>query len=98
MYVRLAFAIAASVEPDILIIDEALAVGDAVFQHRCLRRIKELHELGTTVLFVSHDAAAVRALCSLAILFKAGRIIEDGTPSQVLNHYQTMVMEREETY
>lgn len=98
MYVRLAFAIAASAEPDILIIDEALAVGDAVFQHRCLRRIKELHELGTTVLFVSHDAAAVRALCSRAILLKAGRIIEDGTPSQVLNHYQKMVMEREETY
>jgi ABC-type polysaccharide/polyol phosphate transport system ATPase subunit len=98
MYVRLAFAIAASAEPDILIIDEALAVGDAVFQHRCLRRIKELHERGTTVLFVSHDAAAVRALCSRAILLKAGRVVEDGTPSQVLNHYQKMVMEREETY
>jgi ABC-type polysaccharide/polyol phosphate transport system ATPase subunit len=98
MYVRLAFAIAASADPDILIIDEALAVGDAVFQHRCLRRIKELHERGTTVLFVSHDAAAVRALCSRAILLKAGRIVEDGTPSQVLNHYQKMVMEREETY
>src|SRR5204863_7643038 len=63
MYVRLAFAIAASVEPDILIIDEALAVGDAVFQHRCLRRLKELRERGATILFVSHDTAAVRALC-----------------------------------
>jgi lipopolysaccharide transport system ATP-binding protein len=98
MYVRLAFAIAASVDPDILIIDEALAVGDAVFQHRCLRRIKELHERGTTVLFVSHDAAAVRALCSRAILLKAGRTVEDGTPNEVLNHYQKMVMEREKTY
>ncbi|HBB87961.1 MAG TPA: ABC transporter ATP-binding protein [Blastocatellia bacterium] len=98
MYVRLAFAIAASADPDILIIDEALAVGDAVFQHRCLRRIKELHERGTTVLFVSHDAAAVRALCSRAILLKGGRMIQDGTPSEVLNHYQKMVMEREETY
>jgi lipopolysaccharide transport system ATP-binding protein len=98
MYVRLAFAIAASADPDILIIDEALAVGDAVFQHRCLRRIKELHERGTTVLFVSHDAAAVRALCSRAILLRGGRMIEDGTPSEVLNHYQKMVMEREETY
>ncbi len=98
MYVRLAFAIAATVDPDILIIDEALAVGDAVFQHRCLRRIKDLHERGTTVLFVSHDAAAVRALCSRAILLKAGRLVEDGKPSEVLNHYQKMVMEREKTY
>src|SRR2546423_501856 len=94
MYVRLAFAIASSVEPDILIIDEALAVGDAVFQHRCLRRIKELHERGTTVLFVSHDAAAVRALCSRAILLNQGRVIADGAPANVLNHYQEIVMER----
>ena len=98
MYVRLAFAIAASVEPDILIIDEALAVGDAVFQHRCLRRIDELHERGATVLFVSHDAAAVRALCSRAILLKAGRIIADGKPVDVLNVYQKIVMEREQAY
>jgi ABC-type polysaccharide/polyol phosphate transport system ATPase subunit len=95
MYVRLAFAIAASVEPDILIIDEALAVGDAVFQHRCLRRINELHERGATVLFVSHDAAAVRALCSRAILMKAGSVIADGKPAEVLNVYQKIVMERE---
>src|ERR1051325_10963833 len=98
MYVRLAFAIAASVEPDILIIDEALAVGDAVFQHRCLRRIKELHARGATVLFVSHDAAAVRALCSRAILLKAGRIVIDGKPADVLNRYQKIIMEREEAY
>jgi ABC-type polysaccharide/polyol phosphate transport system ATPase subunit len=98
MYVRLAFAIASSVEPDILIIDEALAVGDAVFQHRCLRRIKDLHERGTTVLFVSHDAAAVRALCSRAILLNQGRMIADGAPADVLNHYQEIVMEREQAY
>ncbi len=98
MYVRLAFAIAASVEPDILIIDEALAVGDAVFQHRCLRRINELHERGGTVLFVSHDAAAVRALCSRAILLKAGSIVADGKPSEVLNVYQKIIMEREQSY
>ena len=98
MYVRLAFAIAASVEPDILIIDEALAVGDAVFQHRCLRRIKELHERGTTVLFVSHDVAAIRALCSRAILMSHGRIISDGDPADVLNRYQQIVMERERAY
>jgi lipopolysaccharide transport system ATP-binding protein len=98
MYVRLAFAIAASVEPDILIIDEALAVGDAVFQHRCLRRINELHERGATVLFVSHDAAAVRALCSRAILLRAGSVIADGKPVDVLNLYQKIIMEREQAY
>src|SRR6478672_2776370 len=98
MYVRLAFAIAASVEPDILVIDEALAVGDAVFQHRCLRRIKELHDRGSTVLLVSHDAAAIRALCSRAILLKAGRMVADGTPAEVLNRYQKIIMEREEAY
>src|SRR2546421_11117985 len=95
MYVRLAFAIAASVEPDILVVDEALAVGDAVFQHRCVRRIKDLQESGTTVLFVSHDLAAVRALCSRAILLNGGRVVSDGRPIDVLNHYQKIIMERE---
>src|ERR1700749_2813522 len=98
MFVRLAFAVAANVGPDILIIDEALAVGDAVFQHRCLRRIKEIQERGATVLFVSHDAAAIRALCARAILLSAGRVIEDGAPLDVLNHYQKIVMEREQAF
>src|SRR5437868_10135100 len=98
MFVRLAFAVAASVEPDVLVIDEALAVGDAVFQHRCLRRIKELQERGATVLFVSHDAAAVLALCTRAVLLSAGRVIADGAPADVLHHYQRIVMEREQEY
>jgi lipopolysaccharide transport system ATP-binding protein len=98
MFVRLAFAVAASVEPDLLVIDEALAVGDAVFQHRCLRRIKELQERGATVLFVSHDAAAVRALCSRAILLNGGRVVADGEPAEVLNRYQKIIMEREQAY
>jgi homopolymeric O-antigen transport system ATP-binding protein len=98
MYVRLAFAIAASVEPDILVIDEALAVGDAVFQHRCLRRIKELQEAGTTILFVSHDTGAVRALCTRAILLNGGQLVTDGKPLDVLNRYQRIIMEREEAY
>jgi lipopolysaccharide transport system ATP-binding protein len=98
MFVRLAFAVASNVEPDILIIDEALAVGDAVFQHRCLRRIKEIQERGSTVLFVSHDAAAVRALCSRAILLGSGRVLNDGTPTEVLNQYQKIVMEREQAF
>ncbi|MDQ3684883.1 MAG: ABC transporter ATP-binding protein [Acidobacteriota bacterium] len=98
MYVRLAFAIAVCVDPQILIIDEALAVGDAVFQHRCLRRIKEMQERGATVLFVSHDPAAVRALCSRVILLSGGRMIADGAPPDALNRYQKIIMEREEAY
>lgn len=98
MYVRLAFAIAACVEPQILVIDEALAVGDAVFQHRCLRRLKQMQEAGATILFVSHDAHAVRALCSRAILLKDGRVIVDGAPPAVLNQYQKLIMQREEAY
>src|SRR5438132_10537888 len=98
MFVRLAFAIAASVEPEIVLVDEALAVGDAVFQHRCLRGIQELQERGTTVLFVSHDLAAVRALCSRAILLNAGSIVADGRPLDVLNRYQKIIMKREQDY
>lgn len=98
MYIRVAFAIAASVEPDILLVDEALAVGDSVFQHRCLRRIHELQERGTTVLFVSHDLASVRALCSRAILLNNGQVIADGAPPDVLNQYQKIIMERESAY
>jgi homopolymeric O-antigen transport system ATP-binding protein len=98
MYVRLAFAIAACIDPDILLVDEALAVGDAVFQHRCLRRLQELHERGATILFVSHDLAAVRALCSRAILLNGGRAIEDGKPADVLNCYQQIIMARERAY
>lgn len=98
MYVRLAFAVAISVNPQILIIDEALAVGDAIFQHRCMRRIKEMQERGATILFVSHDTGAVRALCSRAILLNAGRVEFDGRPTDALNRYQKLIMSREATY
>ncbi len=98
MYVRLAFAIAISAAPSILVVDEALSVGDTVFQHRCLRRIREMQEAGTTVLFVSHDPTMVRALCSRAILLNAGRMVADGPPAQVLNRYQKIIMAREQDY
>jgi len=98
MYVRLAFATAVATEPQILIIDEALSVGDALFQHRCLRRIKQMQENGATILFVSHDPSAVKALCSRAILLNGGRIDTDGKPSEVLNRYQGIIMEREQAY
>jgi ABC-type polysaccharide/polyol phosphate transport system ATPase subunit len=92
MYVRLAFSVAVASHPEILIVDEALAVGDAVFQHRCLRRIKELQEAGTTILFVSHDAAAVRALCSRAILLHGGLKLAEGPPVDVINQYRRLIM------
>jgi len=98
MQLRLAFATAIATAPDILIIDEALAVGDAVFQHRCLRRIKEMQESGTTILFVSHDPAAVRALCSRAILLNNGQMVADGAPADVLHRYQKIIMARERAY
>ena len=98
MYIRLAFAIAVSADPQILIVDEALAVGDAVFQHRCLRRIKEMQENGATILFVSHDPHTIRALCTRAILFNKGRVEADGKPSEVLNRYQKIIMSRQADY
>jgi len=98
MYVRLAFAIAVSADPQILIVDEALAVGDAVFQQRCLRRIKEMQEGGATILFVSHDPHTIRALCTRAILFNAGRVEADGKPPEVLNRYQKSIMSRQAAY
>ena len=98
MYVRLAFAIAISASPDILIIDEALAVGDAIFQHRCMRRVKQMQESGVTIFFVSHEPGAVRALCSRAILLNGGKMIADGSPPDVLSRYQKIIMAREEEY
>lgn len=98
MYIRLAFAAAIAVSPQILIIDEALAVGDAVFQHRCTRRIKEMQENGTTILFVSHDPGAIRALCSRAILLNHGRMEADGPPADVLGRYQKLIMAQEAAY
>ncbi len=98
MHLRLAFATAISTSPDILIVDEALAVGDAVFQHRCARRIKEMQENGTTILFVSHDPSAIRALCTRAILLNNGEMVAEGQPSDVLNRYQKIIMAREQAY
>jgi ABC-type polysaccharide/polyol phosphate transport system ATPase subunit len=98
MYVRLAFAIAVNTDPDVLVVDEALSVGDTIFQHRCVRRIREMQEAGTTILFVSHEPTLVRALCSRAIFLNAGRMLADGEPVDVLNRYQRLIMAREEAY
>jgi lipopolysaccharide transport system ATP-binding protein len=87
MYVRLAFAVAAHLEPEILIIDEVLAVGDASFQKKCLGKISSVAQHGRTVLFVSHNMVAVKAMCDRAILLHQGRLVEEGSPARVVNSY-----------
>ena len=87
MYVRLAFAVAAHLEPDILIIDEVLAVGDAAFQKKCLGKISAVARQGRTVLFVSHNMVAVKSLCTRAILLQIGSLVEEGDPARVVNQY-----------
>lgn len=96
MQVRLAFSVATAIRPDILIVDEALSVGDAYFQHRCMKRIREFKKLGTTILFVSHDAAAVKSLCDRAILIDEGVVAKDGEPDYVLDYYNALIAKREE--
>jgi lipopolysaccharide transport system ATP-binding protein len=88
MSVRLAFAVAAHLEPDVLIVDEVLAVGDAEFQAKCIGKMKEVSQGGgRTVLFVSHNLGAVRQLCDRAILLEAGRVVLDDEPGVVVEHY-----------
>lgn len=87
MVVRLAFAVIANSEPSILIVDEALAVGDAKFQARCMKRIREMKQQGVTILFVSHDSSSVKMLCKSAVLMNKGKILEIGEPKEVVNHY-----------
>src|SRR5437660_3102468 len=85
MYVRLAFAVAAHLEPDILLVDEVLAVGDIDFQRRCLGKMREATGEGRTVVFVSHNMASIRALCSRAILLDRGRVKADGNVEDVIS-------------
>jgi lipopolysaccharide transport system ATP-binding protein len=87
MYVRLAFAVAAHLDPEILIIDEVLAVGDAEFQNRCLGKMKEVSAGGRTVLFVSHNMTAVQNLCSRAIVLAEGKVVTDGPPAEAVRSY-----------
>jgi lipopolysaccharide transport system ATP-binding protein len=95
MFVRLAFAVAVNVDPEILIIDEALAVGDVVFQHRCMRRMRALMDSGVTTLFVSHDAGSIKTLCNSAVMLHEGKIIEMGDPNVVTINYLKLMTEIE---
>ena len=87
MYVRVAFAVQAAVDPDILIVDEALSVGDAPFQAKCMSRLKNLKEQGTSILFVSHSISSVRQLCDRAIWLHEGEIVRQGNTAEVTGNY-----------
>src|SRR5579885_1940739 len=87
MYVRLAFSVAAHLEPEILIMDEVLAVGDAAFQQKCLDKMREIRRRGHTIFFVSHNLPAVTRLCKRAILLERGRVVADGPAQEVVNSY-----------
>ncbi|MGL5065359.1 MAG: ABC transporter ATP-binding protein, partial [Microcoleus sp.] len=91
MFVRLAFAVATSVEPDILVVDEALSVGDEAFQRKCFARLQSIQENGGTVLFVSHAATSVVTLCTSAILMDSGELLLAHTPKVVISKYQKLI-------
>jgi lipopolysaccharide transport system ATP-binding protein len=94
MYVRLAFSTAIHIDPEILIVDEALAVGDAIFANRCVGKFEELKKRGVTVLFVSHDLGLVKRLSDRAIFMLNGEIAAEGEPKDVVNRYVGFVLER----
>ena len=92
MFVRLGFSIAAHLEPDVLLIDEVLAVGDAEFQAKCLRRIRDLQRQGVTMIFISHDLTSVEQLCDRVLLMDQGEIVVQGDPSDVVAEYHRRVL------
>ncbi|MBN1569911.1 MAG: ABC transporter ATP-binding protein [Acidobacteria bacterium] len=98
MFMRLAFAVAVNVNPDILLVDEALSVGDLIFQHRCMHRMNHLREIGKTIVLVTHDLEAVTKFCDLALLLDGGRLIEQGKPDMVVQKYRALIFERERRY
>lgn len=91
MYVRLGFAVATSVDPDILIVDEALSVGDEAFQRKCFSRIHEIQDRGGTILFVSHSAASIIQLCDSAVLMDKGEMLLEHTPKMIVSKYQKLI-------
>ncbi len=95
MQVRVAFSVATAFRPEVLIVDEALSVGDAYFQHKSMGRIREFRKQGTTLLIVSHDRTAVQALCDRAILLDKGEVRMDGEPQTVMDFYNAMIAEKE---
>jgi len=95
MQVRVAFAVATAWRPDILIVDEALSVGDSYFQHKSFSRIREFQAQGTTLLIVSHDRTSIQALCDRVLLLEKGAVIKDGVPEEVMDFYNALIAEKE---
>jgi lipopolysaccharide transport system ATP-binding protein len=98
MFIRLAFAVAISVDPNILIVDEALAVGDGIFVHRCMAKIKDFQDAGGTILFVSHDVGAIARLCSQVAWINAGSVAGLGEPGQITKRYQAWIYDSINAY
>lgn len=97
MQMRVAFSVVTAFRPDILIIDEALSVGDTYFQHKSFSKIREFQKLGTTLLIVSHDKSAIVNLCDQAILLEKGKISRMGTPEEVMDYYNALIAEQEKS-
>jgi lipopolysaccharide transport system ATP-binding protein len=95
MQMRLAFAVATAFRPDVLIVDEALSVGDSYFQHKSFDRIREFQNQGTTLLIVSHDPASILTVCDRVLLLENGTIIQDGPPQEVIDFYSALIAEKE---
>jgi len=95
MQMRLAFSVATARRPDVLIVDEALSVGDAYFQHKSFDRIRQFREQGTTLLIVSHDKAAIQSICDRAILLNGGRVALEGEPEAVMDYYNALIADSE---
>jgi ABC-type polysaccharide/polyol phosphate transport system ATPase subunit len=96
MYMRLGFAVAAYSDPDILLVDEVLAVGDAVFAEKCLEKVREFQQRGVTIVIVSHSPDTITEFCERALLIDHGRLIEDGHPDAVLQHYWELMHQHQE--
>lgn len=95
MQMRLAFSVATARRPDVLIVDEALSVGDAYFQHKSFERIRNFRRLGTTLLIVSHDRSAIQSICDRALLLSGGKLVMQGNPEAVMDYYNALLAERE---
>jgi len=95
MQMRVAFSVATAFRPEILIVDEALSVGDAYFQHKSFDRIREFQRQGTSLLIVSHDKAAIQSLCDRAILLEQGSVLQDGLPQDIMDYYNAIIAQKE---